>query len=329
MKGADIMMGHVDSTGKAVVGDYHSTSNAKPVRDGCQDWNVHYGEESVGKTLLVFSRKFATGDSNDHEIFSELTGGKRLTFLCAYGANDDYASYGYHSTKRIKYSIDLDSAVKVSRATWTAAKVAKTSMSYIDLRAAGTAGTGTTLYSAVSKGGSLSGKDYPPPTPDGFAVPTDKTTYIDFCYPLSKNLGWNPRDTYMVAFEGLPDPTGRTSSPNNIHHQVLSAFDGDDCGGNEQVIWVGGVTFFEDLPTGVGMAFSRFSSFKVQTHYDNPAGTPGLLDDSGVRIYLDTTAPVHEAGTMQLGDGTIELSRTDGSGAGTDQAVIPPGRSFW
>jgi hypothetical protein len=46
MKGADIMMGHVDSTGKAVVGDYHSVANAKPTRDGCQDWSAKYGEES-------------------------------------------------------------------------------------------------------------------------------------------------------------------------------------------------------------------------------------------------------------------------------------------
>ena len=33
MKGADIMMGHVDSTGKAVVGDYHS------VTVSCLDFN--------------------------------------------------------------------------------------------------------------------------------------------------------------------------------------------------------------------------------------------------------------------------------------------------
>ena len=130
--------------------------------------------------------------------------------------------------------------------------------------------------------------DYQPPTVGGYVVPTDKTTYIEFCYPLSLNSGWGDRSTYMVAFEGLGDPAGRTSSPNNIHHQVLYAFDGDDCSGNEQVIWVGGVTFYEDLPTDVGISFSRFRSFKVQTHYDNPAGTSGLLDDSGVRVYLDT-----------------------------------------
>ena len=33
-----------------------------PTKDGCQDWSVHHGEEKDGRTLLVFSRAFATGD---------------------------------------------------------------------------------------------------------------------------------------------------------------------------------------------------------------------------------------------------------------------------
>ena len=52
-------------------------------------------------------------------------------------------------------------------------------------------------------------------------------------------------------------------------------------------------------------------------------------------MYLDTNAPTHNAGTLQLGDGTIELSRSDGTGQsdGTghnnNKVVIPPGRSFY
>jgi hypothetical protein len=36
MRGADIMMGHVESDGKVVVGDYHATGNTVPIKDGCQ-----------------------------------------------------------------------------------------------------------------------------------------------------------------------------------------------------------------------------------------------------------------------------------------------------
>jgi len=328
MKGADIMMGHVDSAGKAVVGDYHSVSNGKPTRDGCQDWTAHYGEESDGKTLLVFSRKLSTGDSNDHALFTNTI--KRQTLILAYGANGDDvpANYAYHAgSKRAKFSFDINKAEKVSHATWTAAKIAKTDLTYIDLRADGMANSCTNC--AASKEIS-NGKNYAGPTAGGYVVPTEMTTYTEFCYPLSENsVLFGDRSTHMIAFEGLVDPEGRTSSPNNIHHTVLHAYPGDDCTQAGAVIWVGGVTFYEDLPTDVGIKFSRYKSLRVQTHYDNPAKTAGLKDNSGVRVYLQTTAPLHDAGTLQLGDGTIELSRTDGTGANSQKAVIPQGRSFW
>ena len=277
-----------------------------------------------GKTLLVFSRKLSTGDSNDHVLFTDTI--KRQTFICAHGAdNDDVAAnYAYHSSgKRAKYSLDINTAEKISHSTWTAAKLAQTSIKYIDLRADGLANSCDNC--AASKSGD---SDYQGPTVGGYAVPADKTTYTEFCYPLALNSGWD-RNTHMVAFEGLTDPDERTTSPNNIHHNVLYAYTSDNCdsGGTASVIWVGGVTFYEDLPTNVGISFNRFQSFKVQTHYDNPAGTTGLLDNSGIRVYLDSVAPTHDAGTLQLGDGTLELSRSDGNGG--QKAVIPSGRSFW
>ena len=62
MKGADIMMGHVDSSGKAVVGDFHAVSNSRPTKDGCQDWTVHHGQ--VWADIQGHSRIKSSSGSN-------------------------------------------------------------------------------------------------------------------------------------------------------------------------------------------------------------------------------------------------------------------------
>jgi len=326
MRGADIMMGHVSSAGKAVVEDFHSVANARPNKDGCQDWEALAGEEDAtsGSTMLVFGRNFRTNDSNDHPILIDTI--KRLTLLCAHGADGDDTDYGMHpSGKYVKYPVDLSKATLVDQSSWRNQKISTNGITYLDLRASGTNPTNTTA-AAKAVNGKMG------PTIGGFQVPTARTTYIDFCYPRSANSNWVQANQYMVAFEGLVDPQGRTSNPNNIHHTVLYAYSGDDCSGTDSIIWVGGVGFYEDLPQDVGISFARFKSFKLQTHYDNPAGTAGLRDNSGVRIYFQNTRPKHEAGTMQLGDGTLELSRSSGTAASINTqtpAVIPVGRSYF
>jgi ABC-type multidrug transport system ATPase subunit len=324
MRGADIMMGHVLSSGKVVVEDFHSIANALPNKDGCQDWEALAGEEdaTTGSTLLVFGRKFRTNDSNDHPILIQSI--KRLTLLLAHGADGDDTDYNMHPTgKNVKYPVDLSKATSADKSNWRNEKIATHGITYLDLRASGTSPTSAAAKEVNGRQG---------PTVGGFNVPATRTTYVDFCYPLSVNSNWARENKYMIAFEGLVDPQGRTSNPNNIHHTVLYAYDGDDCSGTDSIIWVGGVTFFEDLPENVGISFERFKSFKLQTHYDNPSGTIGLRDDSGVRIYFQNTRPKHEAGTMQLGDGTLELSRSSGTAASINSqtpAVIPVGRSYY
>jgi hypothetical protein len=87
MRGADIMMGHVDGNGKAHIGDYHAIADSTLVKDGCQDWTVHHGEEQDGWTLLVVSRGLLTKDSNDRPIL--LASSKRTSFLAAFGRLSD------------------------------------------------------------------------------------------------------------------------------------------------------------------------------------------------------------------------------------------------
>ena len=107
-----------------------------------------------------------------------------------------------------------------------------------------------------------------------------------------------------------------------MNHSVLYAYPGDDCSGVPTIVWVGGNGFFEELPADVGMSFSRFKSFRVQVHYDNPALESNLKDNSGVRIWLDSGARAHEAGTIQLGDPAVKMTQQAG-------LQIPPGKSFF
>ena len=324
MRGADIMMGHVEAaTAQAVVGDYHSSANGKPVRDGCQDWSVLHGEENGRSTLLIVSRKLITSDPNDRPI---LVGALRKTgLLLAYGTGDSPDSYAYHGVNRTKIYVDLQSGADESQASWSAAKQAQPDLSFIELKA-------NEAWDPAALGPSPA-NTFQGPVPGGQPIPADTTTYWEYCFsdgslvhdsspqgaarPLRPSSGasWN-RSLTMVAFESVSD-----GSPANIHHFVLNAYDTDRCqtGGTEGIIWVGGIGFYEDLPAGIGFAFSRVRSFRLQVHYNNPTGASGLRDNSGVRIWLSAAAPTHYAGTLALGDGPLAL----------EGEILPAGRSFY
>jgi hypothetical protein len=42
-------------------------------------------------------------------------------------------------------------------------------------------------------------------------------------------------------------------------------------------------------------------SFRINYHFDNPAGATGLTDNSGVRIFVTQTLREHDIGSLQLG----------------------------
>ena len=202
MKGADMMMGHVDSTtGEVKIGDYHAVANQQPILDGCQDWSVLWGEESAAtkSTLLVVRRNLTTADSNDRAIL--LNSIKRLKIITAMGAYaDDGPSYGYHGAFKTKTDVDLRNGVAVTIASWTAAKEA--TLSWIDFRV-DEAG-GWTSAAAPQSG---------VPTGTGYPIPAVTTTYVNFCFTATDITNQSPSagQTAMVAYSSLPDPTGRSN----------------------------------------------------------------------------------------------------------------------
>jgi hypothetical protein len=254
---------------------------------GCQDWTVHYGEEAGGNTLVVISRKFLTDDANDHPIL--LTGLKKTTLLLAFGTSDTLA---YHNTHRVKLIIDLSSGVSTNKAHFVARLNATPGMSYIDLR----------FNNATAPFANGVDDRFKAPDAGGREILTvDRTAYWDYCFTTAANPGWSAhQNKVLVAFNGILDPGA--SRTDLVHHAVLYAYDSDNCWNDESIIWVGGTTdqASTEFPADVGMKFSRFKSFRIQVHYDNPLGTTGLKDNSGIRMWLSVTGTFMSIGSVQV-----------------------------
>eukprot|EP00937_MAST-01D_sp_MAST-1D-sp2_P004180 g4180.t1 len=312
MRGADIMIGSVhDTTGVATVGDFHGTQNGVPVKDGCQDWTIHHGEQADGRTLIVASRKFITNDKNDRPIVP--VGLRAAGLLFAYGpSNCDTVGLGcYHTTNRAKHFIDLSKGSGGSKADFVTRLGMNPGYSYIDLRF--NAATPTAASDVDFRTPAVGGREQ--------LDPSKRTAYWEYCFPRSAHSEWSQHDTKtLVGFNGILD-SGATRN-DLVHHAVVYAYPADDCTGQPTIIWVGGVGFFDELPADVGMSFSRFKAFRIQVHYDNPNLESGLQDNSGVRIWLDANARTHEAGVLQLGDPAVKLS-ADG------KQTISPGHSYF
>ena len=325
MKGADIMMGNVDG-GSVRIGDYHAVANARPIADGCQDWTVLHGEESATSTLLIVRRSLVTGDSNDRSILLDSI--KVTKIITAMGADGDdggamssAAVYNMHpSQKRAKTTVNLRLGTAGSLASFKAAMESASGVTHFDLRV-------NTASAAVKTPGfdvtaSISS--------NGYAIENVRTTYIDFTFPGSSGAAaWKTAHgtKHAVAFAALDDPTLR--SKGRIHHFVLKASTSADCSGAFP-IWIGAADgAYESLPDDVGLQLSTFNCLQLQVHYDNPALTAGILDSSGVRIYLVAIPRTHSAGVFQLGDPSVVQGGNVQFGGSTPAVEIPQGGSHF
>ena len=323
MKGADIMMGNVDG-GSVRIGDYHAIANARPIADGCQDWSVLHGEESATSTLLIVRRSLVTGDSNDRSILLDSI--KVTKIITAMGADGDdggamssAAVYNMHpSQKRAKTTVNLRLGTAGSLASFTAAMESASGVTHFDLRV--NTASAATKTPGVDVTASI--------TSDGFPIENVRTTYIDFTFPGSSGAAaWKTEHgaKHAVAFAALADPTLR--SKGRIHHFVLKASTRADCDGAFP-IWIGAADgAYESLPDDVGLQLSTFNCIQLQVHYDNPALTAGILDSSGVRIYLVAIPRTHSAGVFQLGDPNVVQGGDAQFGGSTPAVEIPQGGS--
>jgi len=98
MTEADIVIGGVRDDKTQYFDDRYSTAHGIPEVDEKQNYDKISVTEAAGKTTLVFSRKFVTGDSKDVDIKDEKT-----NFIWAIGSTD---SIEQHAT-RGKFEVNI------------------------------------------------------------------------------------------------------------------------------------------------------------------------------------------------------------------------------
>lgn len=111
-------------------------------------------------------------------------------------------------------------------------------------------------------------------------------------------------DNCARACEGDDDSTTATASTASASSLC------DDVNFADIFVWAPGssdVVFPDDVGFLLGTASGRFLSLKVETHYNNPDGVEGLVDDSGVRVYYTEELRPINMGVIQLGDPFVQL----------------------
>jgi len=138
----------------------------------------------------------------------------------------------------------------------------------------------------------------------GFSVPLLETYYgcFEFSFELDQ-LG------HIVGFVPQIDDVA------HVHHFVLSRIeqasglaDGYSCFDLEgEMVWTwapGGQQW--DLPPEAGFLIGDGPggevTFRLQVHYNNPAGDTGVVDQSGLDLLVSKTLRPNNAGTMVFGD---------------------------
>ena len=148
-----------------------------------------------------------------------------------------------------------------------------------------------------------------------YAVPTKETTYVQQGFIVDKAALGGADNLHAIRFSPIVEHA------NVVHHMLLyaceSASDIQDymdepkegpmkC---SELVWawaVGAGDFCLPLESGLPLAGFAFDAAKpwylLETHYDNPQNTPGIKDNSGVKITLvPKTGQMQDAAYMLAG----------------------------
>ncbi|CAF0775985.1 unnamed protein product [Adineta ricciae] len=286
MKGADIAIGWVESSGKVFLQDRYSTANSRPMRDNTtQDWFVLQGQEKDGWTAIRFKRLLHTCDSMDVPIKS---GTNILIF--AYGlvdldSNRPEVDIMYHGTRRNSRMLPLRS------------------------------------YADPPADEKFLGLDTFEFRSDNYIVPSNDTTYHCKIYKAPSQY---PHKRHAIAHKILIDPDNidlvhhldlcecdptATFDDNNLPDDLCDSIPDEIrlCSSNFATVWAVGGDVTREFPEEAGYAVGGNSETKyymIQMHYDNPRLSSNRRDSSGIRFYLGNELRQYDLGFLTFGIGS-------------------------
>eukprot|EP00282_Hemiselmis_andersenii_P000493 CAMPEP_0114162022 /NCGR_PEP_ID=MMETSP0043_2-20121206/29274_1 /TAXON_ID=464988 /ORGANISM="Hemiselmis andersenii, Strain CCMP644" /LENGTH=532 /DNA_ID=CAMNT_0001258311 /DNA_START=238 /DNA_END=1836 /DNA_ORIENTATION=+ len=283
MPGADIVY---YETSTNTLTDAYALGFTTPVSDSCQSWALVAAETVGGKMRVEMSRPLTNEDPSDRNFVDDSAWPLEPTKVI--GAWGNTAAMQYHgASSRVQTSVRFfGSGGADPIASLNANAAASDFMSFL-LRP-----------SSASNGGS------------SYTLPAQKTDYKYFTYPLATALGVSNASAasavHMVAAEAVVT----SGNAAYVHHFVLEACTGSACDNNGQCdkLWAwapGAPDFVLPAAAGIRLLGAGYNCLRIQTHYDNPALSSTITDDSGIRIYATKAGAAlrgQDAGMVVMGD---------------------------
>ncbi|CAF2535600.1 unnamed protein product [Rotaria sp. Silwood2] len=286
MKGADIAVGWVESSGNVYLQDRYATTNARPVLDNTtQDWFLLQGREKDGWTVIQFKRLLDTCDSMDFPIISGTN-----TLIFAYGlvdldSNRPEIDITYHDTRRNTRIIPLRS------------------------------------YADPPSDNKFIGLDTFEFRLNNYLVPSTDTTYhckiykAPSGYPLKRHaiahkIVIDPRNVDLVHHLDLYecDPMAMFNDdklPDGLCDEIANEI--KLCASNLATVWAVGGDVMREFPEEAGYGIGgdyEIKYYMVQMHYDNPRLVLNRRDSTGIRFYLGNELRKYDLGFFTVGTGS-------------------------
>ena len=279
MLGADMALFEAAKPDKIV--DAFTDDTRFPQTDDCpSDWILVSSEvdEEGGFIMIEFKRKLDTKDPQDRAIFkdeSTLVAPHRV--IAAWG---DSSEVGYHG-------------LNVARGA---------------VRFYGTGDDRATFDKAMEQAeGSfmVASIDH--------AVSTNETEYFNSCVSRNDLLAQGVLNTTdllnIIGFE----PILQKENEAYLHHYIVSGYAGNDCDAlvfpEVVYVWAPG-DYPVSLPSFLGTPMfgaDGFNAFGIEVHYNNPQGTAGIIDSSGVRVFWTSESREQQIGILSTGDPQLYL----------------------
>ncbi|EDV25400.1 uncharacterized protein TRIADDRAFT_55459 [Trichoplax adhaerens] len=277
MPGSDVVIGWVDSNGKAYLQDRFANGRTLPALDDNQDYKLISGIEKNGMTTLKFSRKFNTEDPKDLPLEGGTT---RL--IWAYNNNDPPSQTNIPMHHKMgSRSVNLFNAMpEIDKP-----KLPDDTKTYDCLAPNVTVPSKHTSYWCV-----------------GLKLPqvTEKHHIIKLDPVITK--GNEGVVHHMTLFECESDPKwhgyAAECDSQNMPNHLRNCRSGSAMAG-----WaVGGESITFPAKAGFPIGGKNNPKFAViEMHYDNPEGKSNIVDSSGYKIYYTKQLRPNDIGVLIMG----------------------------